>query len=228
MRCPRPCRARNATRFPSSVPITNASEGSPKGVFARTSRVSLSPFIEYTPPPPMIPMRTFSPANCFFALFLFFAIRPTVEFTGNLARDSANRNRLGLIVSIAFAQVRRAHHEIMRKEREPAIARNPRQPFLLVFERRQRIQVKSHNPRQRQMGRRRHQVSQKYVRLPAAFELYALHRRRMPRHGKNAYARHNFLLAFDKRPLLRFFDRRVIFQHKTRAVALRRLHRVLE
>jgi hypothetical protein len=42
-RWPRPCRARNATRWPSSVPITMASEGSPNGVFTRTSRVCVRP-----------------------------------------------------------------------------------------------------------------------------------------------------------------------------------------
>src|SRR5215472_148966 len=56
MRCPRPCRARNATLFPSRVPSTIASDGSPNGVLTRISRASVSPLIEYSPLPPMIPM----------------------------------------------------------------------------------------------------------------------------------------------------------------------------
>src|SRR5579863_245761 len=56
MRCPRPCLARNATLRPSSVPHTYASEGAPNGVFTRTSFTRLSPGIEYSPLPPMIPI----------------------------------------------------------------------------------------------------------------------------------------------------------------------------
>jgi hypothetical protein len=56
MRCPRPCRAKKATRFPSSVPITMSSEGSPKGVFTRISLVSASPGMVYSPLPPIMPI----------------------------------------------------------------------------------------------------------------------------------------------------------------------------
>src|SRR5882724_12531144 len=73
MRCPRPCRAKNATRFPSSVPSTIASEGSPNGVFTRISRVSAKPFIEYSPLPPMMPSVALFPAFALFDFFVFFA-----------------------------------------------------------------------------------------------------------------------------------------------------------
>src|SRR6266850_2781552 len=73
MRCPRPCRAKNATRFPSSVPSTIASEGSPNGVFTRISRVSVKPFIEYKPLPPMMPSVALFPVFALFAFFVFFA-----------------------------------------------------------------------------------------------------------------------------------------------------------
>src|SRR6266851_3020109 len=69
MPCPRPCRAKKATRFPSSVPTTIASEGSPNGVFTRISRVSFSPAMEYNPLPPMIPIvANASPPAVFFVL----------------------------------------------------------------------------------------------------------------------------------------------------------------
>src|ERR1044071_3624010 len=56
MRCPRPCRARNATLRPSRAPSTYASEGSPNGVCTVTSRTSVSPGMEYRPLPPIMPI----------------------------------------------------------------------------------------------------------------------------------------------------------------------------
>ena len=58
-RCPRPCRARNATLRPSSSPRTNASEGSPNGVVTRSSRTFVSPGMAYKPLPPIIPISAF-------------------------------------------------------------------------------------------------------------------------------------------------------------------------
>src|SRR5712692_8752542 len=73
MRCPRPWRARKATRFPSSVPMTNASDGSPNGAFMRPSRASASPGVVSKPLPPIIPIAAFSvlPAR---AILLGFAL----------------------------------------------------------------------------------------------------------------------------------------------------------
>src|SRR6267143_4010451 len=73
MRCPRPCRARNATRFPSSVPRTITSEGSPNGVFTRISRVSVKPLIEYNPLPPIMPRVALFSGFPLFDFFVFFA-----------------------------------------------------------------------------------------------------------------------------------------------------------
>src|SRR5437868_1240371 len=56
MRCPRPCRERNATLRPSSVPRTYASDGAPNGVVCVISLMSVRPGIEYKPLPPMIPI----------------------------------------------------------------------------------------------------------------------------------------------------------------------------
>src|SRR2546430_11986825 len=42
-RCPRPCRARNATLFPSRRPTIYASDGSPNGVVSRTSSCASNP-----------------------------------------------------------------------------------------------------------------------------------------------------------------------------------------
>src|SRR5215813_1455249 len=60
MRCPRPCRARKATRAPSSVPMMKLSEGMPNGVSTPISCASVNPSIQYKPLPPMIPICAFS------------------------------------------------------------------------------------------------------------------------------------------------------------------------
>src|SRR6266704_1847756 len=60
IRWPLPCRARNATRFPSRVPRTNASEGVPNGVPMESSDRSAIPSISYNPLPPMTPILTCS------------------------------------------------------------------------------------------------------------------------------------------------------------------------
>src|SRR5688572_15084267 len=59
-RCPAPCRARNATRFPRSVPVRYGPEGSPNGVVSVTSLRSVTSAMSYRPLPPMIPIWTCS------------------------------------------------------------------------------------------------------------------------------------------------------------------------
>src|SRR5687767_14796051 len=54
--CPAPCRARNATRFPRSVPIRYGPDGSPNGVSTFFSSRSVSSSMSYKPLPPMMPM----------------------------------------------------------------------------------------------------------------------------------------------------------------------------
>src|SRR5437870_11626439 len=55
-RWPPPCRARNATRLPRSVPRTYAADGSPNGVVTFTSSRSVTPGMSYRPDPPMMPI----------------------------------------------------------------------------------------------------------------------------------------------------------------------------
>src|SRR6266571_6893479 len=55
-RWPPPCRARNATRLPRSVPSRYGAEGSPNGVVTLTSSRSVTPGMSYRPDPPMIPI----------------------------------------------------------------------------------------------------------------------------------------------------------------------------
>ena len=55
-RCPAPCRARNATRFPRSVPSSTGPDGSPNGVVSVTSLRSVTSAMSYRPLPPMMPI----------------------------------------------------------------------------------------------------------------------------------------------------------------------------
>src|ERR1700752_2363996 len=59
-RWPAPCRARNATRLPRSVPRTYGPDGSPNGVVTAISLRSVTSAISYRPEPPMMPIWTCS------------------------------------------------------------------------------------------------------------------------------------------------------------------------
>src|SRR5207245_2906519 len=52
---PRPWRGRKTSRVPPRRPITNSSEGSPKGVSSRTRSTAERPGSSYSPLPPMTP-----------------------------------------------------------------------------------------------------------------------------------------------------------------------------
>src|SRR6185295_6870077 len=56
MRWPTPCRARNATRLPRSVPITYGPDGSPNGVLTCFSSRSVTSAMSYIPLPTMMPI----------------------------------------------------------------------------------------------------------------------------------------------------------------------------
>src|SRR5208337_2401077 len=92
-RCPRPCRAKKATRFPSTLPTTIASEGSPNGVFTRISRMSVRPFIAYSPLPPITPISATGPLALPRALFPFAffsrAMRFLLGFPGSYLANSS-------------------------------------------------------------------------------------------------------------------------------------------
>jgi len=104
--------------------MTNASEGSPKGVFTRASRVSLKPAIEYRPLPPMMPSFTTSFTALFFVIFRFFAICSPFQLFWNLTLDSIDLNRFRFVIAIALAQICSANQGVVRKEREPTVLCN--------------------------------------------------------------------------------------------------------
>src|SRR5271157_1109588 len=157
-RWPLPWRARNATRFPSSVPTTMASEGSPNGVFTRISRASLSPLIAYSPLPPITPISAtgpFAPARALFP-FVFFTL--------------AIRCLLGLPVQVhrfdfdsvvLLVQGGRGNIRVMPENGDPAFVHEARHPLALGFQRLERIQIVRHDPGQGDMVTRREQICNK-------------------------------------------------------------------
>src|SRR5438132_3105880 len=56
IRWPAPCRARNATRLPPSVPSRYGPDGSPNGVFTAISSRSVKSAMSYRPLPPITPI----------------------------------------------------------------------------------------------------------------------------------------------------------------------------
>src|SRR6202050_2268277 len=81
---------------------------------------------------------------------------------------SINRNGLGFPLAVAFTQISGGHFRIVRKKRYPALANCLRNPLFFIFQRGHRIQVISHDPRQRQVGRSRNQVREEECGLVSA------------------------------------------------------------
>src|ERR1700737_3280057 len=133
MRCPRPCRARKATLRPSSVPSTKASEGAPNGVFNFTSFTLLSPGIEYSPLPPMIPISACGKRPPTFSRPSELSKREsqTRDYTGAHLRQTAaysltNYNSPMKLAPILFLGFSLFSHAVIAQEASKAAA--PSQP----------------------------------------------------------------------------------------------------
>src|SRR5271165_1780109 len=162
-RWPRPWRARKATFFPSSVPTTNASDGSPNGVFTLTSRVPVSPLMVYRPLPPIIPISAsaaFVRARFPFA-FPSFAMLFSWELPVQV-------HRFEFHFFPALVQRGRRHIRVMPEHHNPPFVGQPRHPVPLGFQCLQGIEVVGHDPRQGNMVTRRQQIRNKRELLPAS------------------------------------------------------------
>src|SRR5215471_11374605 len=184
MRCPRPWRARNATRFPSTVPMTILSEGFPNGVLTANSRPLLRPFIEYKPLPPMTPMvATGSFARADFPLaFLWTAICFSRELPVQI-------HRFDFDLAAAVVECGRRDLRIVAENDDPVSIHHSRQPGALGFERLHRIQVIRHDPGQGNMVPRREQIRNKSQCFSAAGEQDSLDIGVVARNARNRNAR---------------------------------------
>src|SRR5712692_9023561 len=63
-------------------------------------------------------------------------------------RKSVDHNRLGLISAVSLAQVCRWHLSIVGENNEPALPRCLWNPFFLILERDEGVEVESHDPRE--------------------------------------------------------------------------------
>src|SRR5450432_4594605 len=126
-----------------------ASDGAPNGVFMRTSRVSLSPLIEYSPLPPIMPMVACS------ALLEPLALPRLFDFSGAIWNFSPNElfsgvaqiNRLKLNFAIMFVEGGRRMFGVVSKSHDPAVPHNLGDALALGFQRLHGIQVISGHPR---------------------------------------------------------------------------------
>src|ERR1700719_3938412 len=57
-------------------------------------------------------------------------------------------NRLGDDLALLLAKPRRGDFAVMAEKSQPSVAGDLRQPFFLVGERRKRIRIQAHDPRQ--------------------------------------------------------------------------------
>src|SRR5450432_864769 len=172
-RCPRPWRARKATRFPSRVPTTNASLGSPKGVLTRSSRVLVRPGMEYRPLPPTMPISAMVPFG-----FVFVADFPLAFFTFAIPCSPAllpvQIHRLDFDFAASFVERGRGDIWIMTEDDDPIFFDDLGNPLSFCFQRLQWIQVVSHDPWQGNMVTGWKQICNKDEGLAAAGEFYGL------------------------------------------------------
>src|SRR5713101_3375511 len=133
IRWPMPCRGRNATRLPRSVPITYGPEGSPNGVASDRSSRSVNSAKSYSPLPPMMPMPT-----------------------GTLITSGQRRNHTAFPVLLSDV-ARRNRGIVLEKHKNVGFDRFPVERFL-GRERVHGIQVVPHDPRLAQVGGGRHEL----------------------------------------------------------------------
>src|SRR5437762_9504862 len=143
MRCPTPCRARNATRLPRSVPTMYGPEGSPNGVAIVFSSRSVSSAMSYRPLPPMMPI----------SIVIRLTRTQRRQRTQRLTDRWQNR-----ALAVRFPDVASGHRRIVREEHQNVLRYGFSRELLLRTERVHRIEVAAHDPRVRRVRRRRHQV----------------------------------------------------------------------
>src|SRR5687768_6581359 len=164
-RCPAPCRARNATRFPRSVPIRYGPEGSPNGVVSATSLRSVTSAMSYRPLPPMIPIWTCSMCRC--------------GAPSGLSPNSTNyppptTNRLQHLLhepaSVPVADVSGSDARIVLEENQVLALDRLSDEVPLERHRLHGEQVVSHDPGVLQVRRRRDQIRDEHGGLPARLD----------------------------------------------------------
>src|ERR1700733_15915302 len=120
-----------------------------------------------------------SDANWFLRFFDFLSLDPSRHHSPFTLTGLIDGHRLCFPFAIAFAQICRGHFRIVRKKGNPALLDRFWNPFLFVFQRGHRIEVKSHNPWQSQVSSSGYQVGEEKCCLAAPTQLHALHVRSM-------------------------------------------------
>src|SRR3954470_2325334 len=172
MRWPRPCRARNATRRPRSIPVTYGPDGSPNGVAMVFSSRSVSSAMSYKPLPPMMPISMLMPD-------------PDVYSPQTFQSES----RFDAALALFLADIAGGDARVVREEHQRAALHSLADQLFFRRQRVERIQIKAHDPRVRHMGRRRHQVGNVRRALAARFDRHDLVVHRVPAGAAHPHAR---------------------------------------
>src|ERR1700683_2881795 len=106
-------------------------------------------------------------ARLFLPAFVLFLFRSSRHFHLSFVL-LIDRHRFGFPFSVALTQIRRRHIRIVSEKCNPSFFDRLRNPFLFVFERSNRIQVESHDPRKRQVSRSWHKIREEKRSLTAA------------------------------------------------------------
>src|SRR3954465_471820 len=178
MRWPTPCRARNATRRPRSVPVTYGPDGSPKGVAMVFSSRSISSAMSYSPLPPMIPISMLMPDPNQSRLCPGSMLIPDANVSS--LQTVRSQSRFDAALPVFLADVPGSDAWIVREEHQRATLHSLGGELLFRRELVQRTQSKSHDPRVRGGRRRRHDVGDVPRRLAARFDRHDLMVHRVP------------------------------------------------
>src|SRR5688572_2460073 len=177
-RWPAPCLARNATRFPRSVPIRYGPDGSPNGVFNDCSSRSLSPAMSYRPLPPMTPIWTFK--------------KPS--WLRSLGQSS---NLLDVPLAVLFANIPGGNIGVVLEDDQILALNRFLQEGSFEVQRVEREEIVTHHPHFRQVRSSRQQVSCKNGGLAGRFDHDDLVMHGVAAGAPDAHARHDRYIVVD-------------------------------
>src|ERR1700687_18237 len=158
----------------------------------------------------------------------------TSDFLTFYTRHSFSRDlqiKIGcftLKLSVTLVQSRRSVVGVVAKHTNPAVFRDFGNPVAFGLKRRHRIQVVSHNPRQRYMMPCWEKVCNKHKRFAATGNPYCLNVSVMPRNLYHGNAGNNLLFTLQQLPRAGFRNRLEIFSKVTPSVARCWIHGMFE
>src|SRR5882672_12143748 len=150
----------------------------------------------------MTPMRIGSePVLRAFLLFFAFAMNESSWLVDLGIEYDGFQDELSALLS----QIACGRCWFMAENHEPSFARRLGNPFLLVFKRRERIQIVTHDPGIRQMRRRGNQIGGEEYGLASTGQAHAHHVAVVARRADEFNAGNYLGVSIEQRPLASFF-----------------------